>query len=272
MAAPSEWFCALLDTAPDVYFRYALEPERRCSYVSHTVHALTGHTPAEFYANHDLCRAVVASADQPLLRRVLRSRRGVVLSLHVVRDGVSLPVEVRTVAVTRHRRIVAIEGVARLLVGGHAGRRWTDQTGAAPAEPVQHRLTSLMVEVHDLLHRVLPTPASATSESSRVLRLGELALDCDRLAVTESGARVSLTTREVMVLRYLLERPGRIVTRQEMLSDVWDYRYTGDDRTVDVHISRLRRKLPSLRDRLTAIRQLGYRLGDGVEERRSVSR
>jgi two-component system alkaline phosphatase synthesis response regulator PhoP len=80
------------------------------------------------------------------------------------------------------------------------------------------------------------------------------------LVVTESGQQVALTAREVQVLRYLIERPGRVVTRHHLLTDVWGYTYTGDDRTVDVHVSRLRRKLPSLRDRLLAIRNLGYRL------------
>ena len=64
----------------------------------------------------------------------------------------------------------------------------------------------------------------------------------------------------MLVLRYLLKRPGRVVTRQQLLTDVWGYRYTGDDRTVDVHISRLRRKLPSLGNRLVAIKHVGYRL------------
>jgi DNA-binding response OmpR family regulator len=45
-----------------------------------------------------------------------------------------------------------------------------------------------------------------------------------------------------------------------LLTDVWNYSYAGDDRTVDVHISRLRRKLPSLRPHLVAIKQVGYRL------------
>jgi DNA-binding response OmpR family regulator len=111
-----------------------------------------------------------------------------------------------------------------------------------------------------LLHRVLPAAVTATADGHNALRLGDLALDPDRLIVTERGEPVALTSRELLVLRYLLERPGRVVTRQQLLTDVWAYSYTGDDRTVDVHISRLRRKLPSLRGRLVAIRNIGYRL------------
>lgn len=264
MSLPSEWFCALLDSATDVYFRYSVEPgRRRLVYVSPSVHGLTGRTPDDFYRDPGLCLAIVAGQDRRLLRQI-RSRRGSTLMLHVVRDELLIPVELRTVALVRNRRVVAIEGVARLVVGARTMRAGEPLIGAADAaEPVQQRLASLMFEVHNLLHRVLPAATGgARDEQSRLLRLGDLALDLDRLCVTESGRAVDLTAREVMVLRYVLERPGRIVTRQQLLADVWAYSYTGDDRTVDVHISRLRRKLPSLRGRLVAIRNIGYRLDE----------
>ena len=265
----SRWFCALLDTAPDVYFRYALAPARGFAYVSPSVEALTGRPPADFYADRDLCLALVDAADRRLLRRLLRSRRGVTLKLHLLRQGVAIPVEVRTVAVrlARQGRVVAIEGVARLEVERNGGRAELAPTRAPTSsdEPVQQRLAALMFEVHDLLHRVLPLPAAAGP--SNVLRLGDLALDVDRLTVSEAGQPVALTTREVLVLRYFLQRPGRVVTRQQLLTDVWAYSYTGDDRTVDVHISRLRRKLPSLGEWLVTIKNVGYRL-DGPAERR----
>ena len=126
-----------------------------------------------------------------------------------------------------------------------------------------------MFEVHDLLHRVLPAAAGSTGahQPSNLLRLGDLALDPARLTVTESGRAVALTPREVQVLRYLLESRGRIVTRAQLLTDVWNHDYVGDDRTVDVHISRLRRKLPSLDGRLVAIRNIGYRLEPDAERR-----
>lgn len=265
MQTSTEWFCALLDTAPDVYFRYVLEPEPRLAYVSPAVEALTGRMPAEFYADPSLCFAVVAGADRHQLRRLLRARRGLAFALRVTREGLSLPVEVRTVAVVRRRRIVAIEGVARLAVAGRNNPNERAAVSGHAVEPVQQRLASLLAEVHELLHRVMPPQPSAgstvpTTPPGRVLRAGRIALDVDRLTVTEADAPVALTTREVMVLKYLLERRGRVVTRQQLLEDVWGYSYTGDDRTVDVHVSRLRRKLPSLRGCLVALRGIGYRL------------
>jgi DNA-binding winged helix-turn-helix (wHTH) protein len=258
---PAGWFCALLDAAAEVYFRYSLFPSRGFVYVSSSVQTLTGCTPDEFYANPDRCLGLIPSKDRRLLRQVLRSRKGRVLTLHVLRHGVAIPIELRTVAVTRKRQLVAIEGVATLARGGT-----NVHVPAAHAEPTQQRLTALMFEVHELLHRVLPPSTAGAPPLARTLHLDRLTLDVDRLIVTESGRPVALTSREVMVLRYLLERTGRVVTRQQLLSDVWAYSYTGDDRTVDVHISRLRRKLPSLRGRLVAIRHLGYRL-DGDKQR-----
>ncbi len=173
----------------------------------------------------------------------------------MVRNGAAIPIELRTVAVTHSRRVVAIEGVARL--AAPAARRASNEPADAPT---QQRLAPLMYEVHDLLHRVLPPAAAAGAPASRVVRLGDLSFDPDRLVVKDGDEPVALTSREMLVLRYFLQRPGLVVTREQLLQDVWGYRYTGDQRTVDVHVSRLRRKLPSLRDRLVAVKHVGYRL------------
>jgi hypothetical protein len=261
--SPGEWFCALLDTAPDVYFRYSLTPPRGFAYISPSIRALTGRPAADFYADRNLCLSLVAGSDRPALRRVLRSRRSTTMTIRLVRHDVEIPVELRTVALVRRGRLVAIEGVARLAAGTRSDPPVAGAIGTVDLEPVQQRLAALMFDVHDLLHRVLP-PACRPAErpAAHVLRLGRLELDANRLTVTESGQPVTLTPREVMVLRYFLERPGRVVTRAQLLSDVWSYVYDGDDRTVDVHVSRLRRKLASLQGRLIAIRNIGYRLDD----------
>ena len=261
---PAGWFCALLDAATDVYFRYSLRPPRGFVYVSSSVQTLAGCSPDEIYRNPDRCLGLIPSDERRLLRQLLRARKGRSLALHVLRRGVAIPIELRTVAVVHHRQVVAIEGVATLSRGAGAA-----MTPGGQAEPTQQRLAALMYEVHELLHRVLPASAASTPDGRRIVRelhLGELTLDLDRLVATEAGQPVALTSREVMVLRYLLERIGRVVTRQRLLCDVWAYTYTGDDRTVDVHISRLRRKLPSLRGRLVAIKGLGYRVElDGAD-------
>jgi two-component system phosphate regulon response regulator PhoB len=93
-----------------------------------------------------------------------------------------------------------------------------------------------------------------------MLLIGDISLDMERMTVTMAGKRVELTSRELLLLRYLAQRRGRVVTRQQLLQDVWGYQYGGDDRTVDVHVSRVRRKLPPLRAFLRAVKHVGYRL------------
>ncbi len=69
-----------------------------------------------------------------------------------------------------------------------------------------------------------------------------------------------LTAKEFLLLRYFLEHRGRVLSRDLLLSDVWDYRYTGGTRTVDVHVRRLREKLPALADAIVTVKQFGYKL------------
>ena len=59
---------------------------------------------------------------------------------------------------------------------------------------------------------------------------------------------VRFTAKEFLLLQYLLEHRGRVLSRDLLLTDVWGYRYTGGTRTVDVHVRRLREKLPFLGD------------------------
>ena len=71
-----------------------------------------------------------------------------------------------------------------------------------------------------------------------------------------------LTAKEFLLLQYLVEHRGRVLSRDLLLTDVWGYQYTGGTRTVDVHIRRLREKLPFLANAIVTIKQFGYRLED----------
>jgi DNA-binding response OmpR family regulator len=64
------------------------------------------------------------------------------------------------------------------------------------------------------------------------------------------------------LLQYFVEHRGRVLSRDVLLTDVWGYQYTGGTRTVDVHIRRLREKLPFLADAIVTVKQFGYRLDD----------
>ena len=94
------------------------------------------------------------------------------------------------------------------------------------------------------------------------LRFGSLVVDLSRHTVSDDGREVKLTAKEFMLLQYLMEHPGRVLSRDLLLGDVWGYRYTGGTRTVDVHVRRLREKLPVLVDGLVTVKQFGYKLVD----------
>lgn len=288
----TDWFRALLDGDRDVYFRYALMPVGRFVYLSPSVEALTGHPAQAFYDDGALCLGIMSRADRRLLRQVRRARRGLNLRIQIVRAGTFVPIELRTVSIVRGREVVAIEGVARSVGLNASSPTFNLSAAAGPCaptrnarasslalespgsslEPGQRRLTALLCEVHDLLHRALPGLAGREgAAASQCIRVGDLTLDEDRLVVRDGGVPVALPGRELMLLRYLLQRPGRVVTRTQLLMDVWGYQYTGDDRTVDVHVSRLRKKLPSLRARLVTIKHIGYRLEASADERQDLA-
>jgi DNA-binding response OmpR family regulator len=115
----------------------------------------------------------------------------------------------------------------------------------------------VVARVRALLRRAQRPAASGT-----VLRYGPVAVDLERHEVTANGEEVHLTAKEFLLLRYFLEHRGRVLSRDLLLSDVWDYRYTGGTRTVDVHVRRLREKLPALADAITTVKQFGYKLAE----------
>jgi two-component system OmpR family response regulator len=98
-----------------------------------------------------------------------------------------------------------------------------------------------------------------------VLRVGDVELDPARFTVRRGGERVVLTTKEFAILEYLMRHTGELVTRSALLESCWDESYEGVSNLVDVHVSRLRRKL-ELADRpvLQTIRGAGFILADHV--------
>jgi len=103
---------------------------------------------------------------------------------------------------------------------------------------------------------------TARGGASGPLRHGPISIDSDRHLVELNGQDVRLTAKEFLLLQYLVQHKGRVLSRDLLLSDVWGYNYTGGTRTVDVHIRRLREKLPPLADAIETIKQFGYKLID----------
>ena len=85
-------------------------------------------------------------------------------------------------------------------------------------------------------------------------------MQLDQHVVSVQGREVRLTAKEFLLLQYFLEHRGRVLSRDLMLTDVWGYQYTGGSRTVDVHVRRLREKIPVLADAIETVKQFGYKL------------
>jgi DNA-binding response OmpR family regulator len=119
----------------------------------------------------------------------------------------------------------------------------------------------LVARVRALLRR---TARSTVIEAT--MAYGPIVMDTAQHTVTSGGEPVALTAKEFLLLQFLLRNRGRVLSRDLLLTDVWGYKYTGGTRTVDVHVRRLREKLPLLEDALVTVKQFGYRLLDTPPE------
>jgi two-component system, OmpR family, alkaline phosphatase synthesis response regulator PhoP len=97
------------------------------------------------------------------------------------------------------------------------------------------------------------------------MRLGALEVDVARHVVKWAGEPVHLTAKEFALLVALLEARGRVLSRQHLLEEVWGYSYAEGTRTVDVHVRRLREKIPGLGPSLLTVKSLGYRIAQEAE-------
>ena len=114
----------------------------------------------------------------------------------------------------------------------------------------------LIARVSARLRRTSTPPGAETP----LVRYRSITIDADRHRITADGDEIRLTAKEFLLLQYLIRHRGRVLSRDVLLTDVWGYQYTGGTRTVDVHIRRLREKLPVLNDAIETVKQFGYRL------------
>lgn len=117
--------------------------------------------------------------------------------------------------------------------------------------------------VRELLARIRAnTRRSSGATAAEMLTVGSATLDLGAVRLRLPGGEIDLPKKEFEVLRLLMERPGRVVTREEFLDQVWGFAWAGDTRSLDQHIRRLRRRLESDPDapRIETVRGVGYRL------------
>lgn len=128
-------------------------------------------------------------------------------------------------------------------------------SGADDYLPKPFGMMELVSRVRALLRRA----AKPTAED-KLFTAGPLAVDVKRRAVTVDGEPVILTYKEFELLCYLLENRGVVLSRDQILTKIWDYNYSGETRTVDVHIRTLRQKLGDAGALIETVRGVGYRL------------
>ncbi|MBI3040557.1 MAG: response regulator transcription factor [Chloroflexi bacterium] len=103
-------------------------------------------------------------------------------------------------------------------------------------------------------------PGTSSSDNSEQIRCGDLVIDLAKCEVSLAGEVVLLAFREYELLKFLASNGGRVFTREALLNKVWGYDYYGGDRTVDVHIRRLRSKLEDATHTfIETVRNIGYR-------------
>ncbi len=173
------------------------------------------------------------------------------------RDSDVLVVELGPQPMRRLRevsRIADVIGLPMILVAEPEQLAMIETTGGvtdfvvAPVDPVEFRLRLLRL-----------SPAEGGEE---VLRFKDLELNPLNYQASLAGAPMDLTYMEYELLRFLVENPIRVWSREQLLSKVWGYEYYGGARTVDVHVRRLRSKLGEERASwITTVRSVGYRFG-----------
>ena len=128
-------------------------------------------------------------------------------------------------------------------------------SGADDYMPKPFGMMELVSRVRALLRR-----AAKPAAEDKLFTAGSLAVDVKRRAVTVDGEPVILTYKEFELLCYLLENRGVVLSRDQILTKIWDYNYSGETRTVDVHIRTLRQKLGDAGALIETVRGVGYLL------------
>ena len=95
-----------------------------------------------------------------------------------------------------------------------------------------------------------------------VLEINGIRLDIRKHEVTVNGSLIILTLKEFEMLRLLMSNPNIVLTRDQLLEDIWGYNFEGETRTVDVHVRTLRQKLGDRGSVIETVRGVGYRIGD----------
>lgn len=207
--------------------------------VLYTLHT-TGFEAEGFRNAADFWRALEKELPQLVLLDIMLPDEDGLHILKRLRAGAEtadLPVMMLTAKSSEYDRVVGLD------------------SGADDYMPKPFGMMELVSRVRALLRR-----AAKPAAEDKLFTAGSLAVDVKRRAVTVDGEPVILTYKEFELLCYLLENRGVVLSCDQILTKIWDYNYSGETRTVDVHIRTLRQKLGDAGALIETVRGVGYRL------------
>ena len=201
----------------------------------------------ELYLSREGYQVVTADSGEAALRAAAEHRpRLVVLDIGLPDiDGLEVCRRLRQTSTIPVIFLTARDSEVDRVVGLELG---ADDYVTKPFSPPE-----LVARVKAVLRRADP---AATTD---IIQVADATIDLGRREVRVRGEVIAFTTREFELLQYLAEHPGLALSRQQILDGVWGYDWFGDERTVDVHLAQIRKKLDGA-VRIDTVRGIGYRL------------
>lgn len=170
-------------------------------------------------------------------------------------DGMTILKKIRAAAPLKKIPVIMLTAK-----GGEYDKVLGLDSGADDYIPKPFGMMELIARVRALLRR------TAGDENTEAYTLGKLYVNPEKHLVTVDGVAVSLTLKEFEILCLLLKRQDVVLTREQLLDQIWGYSYDGENRTVDVHIRTLRHKLGEAGRYIMTVRGMGYKIGESNSE------
>ena len=170
-------------------------------------------------------------------------------------DGLSILRRLKSSSKTKHIPVIMVTAKGNeydKVIGLDAG---ADDYVAKP-----FGMMELVSRIKAVLRRSKPV------EEAEVYAMGNLKMDLNSHEVFVDDQLITLTYKEFELLRKLMKYRKTVLTRDRLLEEIWGYEFTGETRTVDVHIRTLRQKLGSAGDMIETVRGVGYRMGENYGE------
>jgi two-component system response regulator RegX3 len=217
----------------------------------------------KYSLERECCRVVIAS-DGELAMELSREEQPSLVLLDLMLPKLS---GLDVCRLLRHESTVPIMIITAK--DGEADKVAGLELGADDYMTKPFSMRELVSRVRAQLRRAAMTGGAATGtpRSTVILRGGPVELDLDRHEARVRGEMTSFTPKEFALLALFLERKGRLLTRDLLITELWGDDYFGDTKTLDVHVKRLRQKVelqPATPEHIVTVRGLGYRYLDDV--------